>query len=106
MRYLSGATTNPPWKASTWDGEQADLSLSYTPFRCKKFPIRLHFFFFQMMVVMKRVKWDGSTTGSKLSASIATVHDELKVLSCVEAVTGAGGVHMLASWLKAKSAER
>lgn len=35
----------------------------------------------QMMVVMKRVKWDGSTTGSKLTASIAQVHDELKVRS-------------------------
>lgn len=30
------------------------------------------------MVAMKRVKWDGTTTGSSLAASIAKVHDELK----------------------------
>ena len=34
----------------------------------------------QMMVAMKRTKWDGSTTGSSLTASVARVHDELKVL--------------------------
>lgn len=32
----------------------------------------------QMMVAMKRVKWDGTTTGSRLAASVAKVHDELK----------------------------
>lgn len=36
-------------------------------------------FVLQMMVAMKRVKWDGTTTGSSLTASIAKVHDELKV---------------------------
>lgn len=33
-----------------------------------------------MMVAMKRAKWDGSTTGSRLAASVAKVHDELKVM--------------------------
>ncbi|CAN0428348.1 unnamed protein product [Ectocarpus sp. 12 AP-2014] len=32
----------------------------------------------QMMVAMKRVKWDGVTTGSGLTASVAKVHEELK----------------------------
>lgn len=31
-----------------------------------------------MMVAMKRVKWDGTTTGSILAASVAKVHEELK----------------------------
>ncbi len=31
-----------------------------------------------MIVAMKRVKWDGTTTGSSLAASIAKVHEELK----------------------------
>lgn len=31
-----------------------------------------------MMVAMKRVKWDGTTTGSSLAASVAKVHEELK----------------------------
>ena len=30
------------------------------------------------MVAMKRVKWDGTTTGSSLAASVAKVHEELK----------------------------
>lgn len=34
----------------------------------------------QMMVAMKRAKWDGCTTGSRLAASVAKVHDELKVV--------------------------
>eukprot|EP00904_Undaria_pinnatifida_P014287 jgi/Undpi1/998/HiC_scaffold_10.g04462.m1 len=33
----------------------------------------------QMIVAMKRVKWDGKTTDSRLTASVAKVHDELKV---------------------------
>lgn len=37
--------------------------------------------YLQMMVAMKRVKWDGVTTGSGLTASVAKVHEELKVLT-------------------------
>ena len=33
----------------------------------------------QMIVAMTRVKWDGKTTGSRLTAAVAKVHDELKV---------------------------
>lgn len=39
----------------------------------------IHTCVLQMMVAMKRAKWDGSTTGSRLAASVAKVHDELKV---------------------------
>lgn len=31
-----------------------------------------------MMVAMKRVKWDGTTTGSSLAGSVAKVYEELK----------------------------
>lgn len=46
---------------------------------CVSFISFYFFSCFQMMVVMKRAKWDGTTAGSKLTASIAKVHDELKV---------------------------